>query len=172
MPNTFTLIASSTVGSGGAANIDFSSIPSTYTDLCVLTSLRSTATGNAADFFVYASFNGLTTNRAYRRLEGYNNAAVSDSGTNTAIGITGGSTTTANTFNNGSLYIPNYSLTTINKSYSADWASDNNSSSQYDLGFIAGLWSSTAAINQITITTSTGNLAQHSSAYLYGIKKD
>jgi hypothetical protein len=169
MANTFTLIASSTVGAGGAASIDFSSIPSTYTDLVVLTSLRSTATGSAADFFVYASFNGLTTNRTYRRIEGYNGLAGSDNGSNYPVGITGGSTTTASIFNNGSFYIPNYSSTTINKSYSADWASENPSAVNYDLGFIAGLWSSTAAINQITITVSTGNLAEYSTAYLYGI---
>jgi hypothetical protein len=35
MANTFELIASSTVGSGGAANIDFTSIPATFTDLCL-----------------------------------------------------------------------------------------------------------------------------------------
>ena len=33
MANTYTLIASLTVGSGGAANIEFTSIPATYTDL-------------------------------------------------------------------------------------------------------------------------------------------
>jgi hypothetical protein len=42
MANTFTLIASSTVGSGGAASIDFTSISSTYTDLVVKLSLRNT----------------------------------------------------------------------------------------------------------------------------------
>jgi hypothetical protein len=42
MANTYTLIASSvTVGSGGAANIEFTSIPATYTDLVsALSSLR------------------------------------------------------------------------------------------------------------------------------------
>jgi hypothetical protein len=170
MANTFELIASSTVGSGGAASINFASIPSTYTDLAVFTSTRSTATGSGADFFTYASFNGLTTNRTYRRVEGYNGLAGSDSGSNYPVGVSGGSTTTADLFSNGFFYVPNYSSTTINKSYSADWASTNNSTINYDLGFIAGLWSSTAAINQITITVSTGNLAQYSSAYLYGVK--
>lgn len=170
MPNTYTLIASSTVGSGGAANIDFTSIPSTYTDLAVLVSCRTTATGTAADFFLFASFNGLTTNRIYKRLEGYNGGAGSDSGTNTAAGMMGGTTATANTFSNNFIYIPNYSLTSINKSYSVDFASESNNSTQYDLGFFTGLWSSTAAINQITLSPSGGNFAQYSTAYLYGIK--
>jgi hypothetical protein len=33
---TYTLINSVTVGSGGAANIEFTSIPATYTDLNLL----------------------------------------------------------------------------------------------------------------------------------------
>ena len=40
MATTFTKIASVTVGSGGASSIDFTSIPSTYTDLCVKLSTR------------------------------------------------------------------------------------------------------------------------------------
>ena len=40
MAVTFTQIASVTVGSGGAASIDFTSIPSTYTDLCIKTSIK------------------------------------------------------------------------------------------------------------------------------------
>ena len=42
MPDTFIKIASVTVGSGGASSIDFTSIPSTYTDLVVVHSLRGT----------------------------------------------------------------------------------------------------------------------------------
>ena len=33
MANTYKLIASNTVGSGGSSGIDFTSIPATYTDL-------------------------------------------------------------------------------------------------------------------------------------------
>jgi hypothetical protein len=36
MATTYDLISSVTVGSGGAANIEFTSIPATYTDLVVL----------------------------------------------------------------------------------------------------------------------------------------
>jgi hypothetical protein len=38
--NTYTLISSVTVGSGGAANMGFTSIPATYTDLLVKLSAR------------------------------------------------------------------------------------------------------------------------------------
>ena len=40
MANTFVLLASTTVGSGGASSIDFTSIPATYTDLVVKVSGR------------------------------------------------------------------------------------------------------------------------------------
>ena len=42
MANTYTLISSVTVGSGGAANIEFTSIPATYTDLLLKLSTRTT----------------------------------------------------------------------------------------------------------------------------------
>ena len=45
MANTYTLIASSTAGSGGAAYIEFTSIPNTYTDLLVMLSLRTAGGG-------------------------------------------------------------------------------------------------------------------------------
>jgi hypothetical protein len=50
MANTFELIASSTVGSGGAANIDFTSIPATYTDLCLKFICATTRSALAEDF--------------------------------------------------------------------------------------------------------------------------
>ena len=42
MPDTFSKITTVTVGSGGAANITFSSIPQVYTDLCIKISARTT----------------------------------------------------------------------------------------------------------------------------------
>ena len=65
MPNTFTLIASSTVGAGGASSIDFTSIPSTYTDLCLKVSARSTATDTNVN--MYVKFNGSTSGYSGRQ---------------------------------------------------------------------------------------------------------
>jgi hypothetical protein len=45
MATTYEIISSVTVGSGGAANIEFTSIPATYTDLYVLASIRSNRSG-------------------------------------------------------------------------------------------------------------------------------
>jgi hypothetical protein len=46
MANTFELITSSTVGSGGAASITFTAIPQTYTDLKILYSTRNSGSGD------------------------------------------------------------------------------------------------------------------------------
>jgi hypothetical protein len=165
MPNTFTLIASSTVGSGGAASIEFTSIPATYTDLVVRTSVRSTGVATSLDI----GFNGSTASFTNKFLQGSGSAATSGTLARYA-GLTTGSDQTASTFANCEIYIPNYAGST-NKSFSGDAVQENNATLSY-AGLVANLWSNTSAINQITLTNSTGNFAQHSTAYLYGIKKD
>jgi len=166
MPNTFELIASSTVGSGGAASIDFTSIPSTFTDLVVKYSIRTTGAAVATGGFI--TFNGSTTGYTYRRLEGTGAAAGSQNGSARYAGVDTGTSATANTFSSAEVYIPNYAGST-NKSYSADSVSENNATTAYTW-FVAGLWSNTAAITSISISDDTFNLGQYSTAYLYGVK--
>jgi len=60
MANTYKLISSVTVGSGGAATIGFTSIPATYTDLLLSYSGRIDQTGNVRQ--VDISFNSNTSN--------------------------------------------------------------------------------------------------------------
>ena len=66
MPVTYQKIASVTVGSGGAASIDFTSIPSTYTDLALYHSLRS---DNSEDYYGL-QFNSSSSSFSSRRLQG------------------------------------------------------------------------------------------------------
>jgi hypothetical protein len=172
MPNTFTLIASSTVGSGGAANITFSAIPSTYTDLCLVLSLRGAASADWADNLI--KFNSTTAN--YTNKYVYGNGASALPGSNAYAGSGGyiggapASTNTANTFNNTIVYIPNYAGST-NKSYSVDAVAEANATTAYQ-HILAGLWSDTSVISSIVLVTDNGaNYAQYSSAYLYGIIK-
>jgi hypothetical protein len=165
MPNTFELIASSTVGSGGASSIDFTSIPSTYTDLCLKYSIRA---ASGAVGYVKLTLNGSTSSFTTRSIESDGSTAYSFSDTNIA-GTFAASTYTANTFSNNDLYIPNYAGST-NKSYSTDSVTENNATQAFAT-LTAGLWSNTAAINAITLTlSSAANLAQYSTAYLYGVK--
>jgi len=169
MANTFTKIASVTVNAGGgAASIDFTSIPSTYTDLCVKISAR--CTGGGAFGGIYIAFNGSSANYSLIYLGIASTSPVSYTrsafGTNHLYYIPSTSAT-ANTFGNGEIYIPNYTSSNY-KSLSADGANEDNATSIYE-GISAGLWSVTSAINQLTFTTS-GNFTQYSTATLYGIK--
>lgn len=170
MANTYTLIASSTVGAGGAASFDFTSIPSTYTDILVKYSCRlATSTGNGD---MLLKFNGnATANMTDKQLQGTGSSATSFSDGTLAAQYIGPATPfsyTANTFSNGEIYVPNYAGA-ANKSVSGDGVNENNASTAWAF-FSAVLWSSTAAINQITIYPATGTLAQYSTAYLYGVK--
>jgi len=163
MANTMTLIASSTVGSGGAASIDFISIPSTYTDLVLEYSTRAAA---GAQYAILISFNGSSASFTGKYLQG-NGASASSGSSAQFIGIAPGSGYTANSFGNGSVYIPNYAGAT-NKSFSADDVIETNATTTYaDLS--AGLWSNTAAITSISIAPSSTTFVQYSTAYLYGV---
>lgn len=167
MPNTYTLIASSTVGAGGVASIVFSSIPQTYTDLVIKLSIRSEGTSTNA---VLLQLNGSSANGSIRALEGNGSAASVWTDTSSYAGNIPPSTYTANNFSNNEVYIPNYAGST-NKSSSVDSVTENNATAALaDLQ--ANLWSNTAAVTSITLNRNgTNNFAQYSTAYLYGISK-
>ena len=168
MANTFELIASSTVGSGGASSIDFTSIPSTYTDLQINWSLRTNNDPDAGNYGLVAiSFNGSTANITRRNLLGSGSAASSGSTTNAQIAIDG-LNNTASTFASGMFFLPNYAGST-NKSVSIDNVMEQNSTTTY-MQLAAVLWSQTAAITQLTLSAVSGSFVQYSTAYLYGVK--
>ena len=164
MANTFIKIASVTVGSGGAASIDFTSIPSTYTDLCLKISGRSTGT----DDQIWIAFNGSTTGFSNKVLFGSAPSAASTSVARFVAYQTPGTGTTANTFGNSEIYIPNYAGSN-NKSNSGDAAWEQNATTAY-LALNASLWSNSAAITSISLSPSNTTFAQYSTATLYGIK--
>lgn len=156
------LISSVTVGAGGAASINFTSIPGTYTDLVLVLSPRATSTTAS----ITIAFNGSTASFTGRYLQG--NAASATSTTSTTfIGTSSISTDTASTFGSLQLLIPNYAGS-ANKTFLVDTVSENNGTTAYAQIF-GGMWSNTAAITEVTL--SLANFAQYSSASLYGILK-
>ena len=159
---TYTLINSATVGSGGAANIEFTSIPSTYTDLNILLSSR----GTVDSFNVNVRFNGSASNYSQIRVQGSGSAATSATDTEITL-LNVRSTYTANTFSNGSVYIPNYTSSNF-KSVSVDTATENNATVNRNI-LNAGLWSDTSAITSVNLIVASGDFTQYSTAYLYGI---
>lgn len=170
MANTFTKIASVTVGSGGAATINFTSIPSTYTDLCVELSLRDGTAAQSVNANIIFNNNGSAIYSA-RRLYASGSGAGSDSysGLTSMPGIwVNSATSTSNTFANIMIYIPNYSGSS-NKSISIDSVTENNATTAFS-GLTAGLFASTTAITDINFSTGS-NFVQYSTATLYGISK-
>jgi hypothetical protein len=166
-------IQSVTVTASTAAAIEFTAIPGTFDDLAVFLSTRVSTTGGDGTESLLLQFNGDTgSNYSWRRVRGDGSGAASTSGTSVTamtIGYTNAAAATASTFGNGLIYIPNYAGST-NKSVSSDTVSENNATAAYQ-AFIAGLWSSTAAITSIKIYQASGNIVQYSTATLYGIRK-
>lgn len=163
---TFELIASSTVGAGGASSIDFASIPSTYTDLCIKFSLRSDRAVEIDDQIIVKP-NNSSSSLTYVHARGNGATATSGTVNRTYVPSAG---TTSSTFGNGEIYIFNYAGS-ANKSFCVDTVSENNATTGYD-SIQAVLWSNTAAINQVVIAPVSGTgFVQYSTAYLYGISK-
>ena len=155
-----------------AASVTFDNIPQTgYTDLKVVMSAR----GDGASGIFVCQFNGATTNLSSRVLYGINGNATGSStysDENSIWGYTTNSGSTANTFGNAEIYIPNYASSN-NKSVSIDAVNETNAADGRQI-INAGLWSSSAAITSITLLSKTGgnagtNFTQYSTFSLYGL---
>lgn len=166
MPFTYIKIASVAVGSGGSSSMTFSSIPQTYTDLKLVVSGRSSDT----NFGYLIKLNNSSTGYSGRWIEGVGTSAISYSSGNELGGYLTFSTQTANTFCNSEAYIPNYT-SSLNKSYTIESVQESNSATGVYSTFGGQLWANTDAITSIVLTINT-LFVQHTTATLYGIKKD
>jgi hypothetical protein len=168
MANTYQLISSVTVGSGGASSINFTSIPQTYTDLLIKLSARTSQAGVVDNIFI--KFNGSSSNYTYKFIYGSGSTSGASTGTDSVTSLVDGNGATSNTFGNAEWYIPNYTSSN-NKAYNADDVMENNATAAYQ-ELWAHLWSDTSAITSIAFTSaSSSNFLQYTTAYLYGIKK-
>jgi hypothetical protein len=167
MANTFELINSYTA-TGSVANISFTSIPATFTDLVLKMSLRSSVTDSSDPYDLIFTLNATST-IASKVLRGNGSAAASNSITDRILRAGAvPSNWTASTFSNGEIYIPNYAGSQ-NKSWSSDAVTENNATAA-DMSIVAGLTSIGVAVTSITIAPLAGNFVQYSTAYLYGVK--
>jgi hypothetical protein len=172
MAFTYSKLAEVTLASG-AATINFTNIPQNYTDLVMKLSLRQDTTNFGSG--ITMTFNSNTSSLySMRSLRGdpSSSSASSASETNltsTFVGVT--QMNTASTFTNMEMYIPNYASTTTAKSVSIDEVTEANQT-EARLYLIANLWNSLVAINQVTLTATSFNFVQHSTATLYGVKAE
>jgi hypothetical protein len=169
---TYTLISSTTIGAGGAANIDLTSIPQTYTDLLLLVSIRGN--GGASYRNVPLRVNNDATLLWQQRLLGGDGSTASSAsysatnGSDMVWGLVADSIPTANAFTSVQYYFSNYASTTINKAVSFEGVAENNASTA-SLRIASAVWYSNNAISRITLTPETGSWIQYTTATLYGI---
>jgi hypothetical protein len=163
--NTYTQIASTTLGSA-SASVTFSSIPATYTDLVIVVQTSSSATN--VDLRI--QFNSDTaTNYSDTHLVGTSSASSSRNTNLTALAVdntgTGGSPSATPDI----LYLINvfnYANTTTFKTSLFRYNSITGTVVEAGVG----LWRATpAAINTIKLFFTTGNLVSGSTFNLYGI---
>jgi hypothetical protein len=170
--SSYESIATVTVGSGGQATVEFTSIPATYKHLQIRAIVRSSTAGN--DAWVNYALNGDTTASNYGNhyLFGTGTSAIAgyNSGSDgNLVGRAMGSASGAdNVFAPNILDILDYANTNKYKVVRNLIGQDNNGSRNL-IGLMSNLWSNTAAINSITFTTAN-NFTQYTSFALYGIK--
>lgn len=154
-----------TVGSGGAASIEFTNIPQDGVDLMVLLSARTDRAGQVQDVLRLDINNDNLGNNI--RLTGDGAFANSASATSMFFGYASAATATAATFSNQSLYISNYTSSSV-KSISGDSVSETNGTEAWQR-LDATSSNNTSPVTQIKFYSSNGNLVAGSTAFLYKI---
>jgi len=163
---TMELVSTITVGSGGAASIEFTGIPGDGKDLQIVLSSRSTSAGTLGLIKINGVSSGGAAGYTHKFLAGSGSSAFSGGDSFYARAFFANRTaSTANTFGNSVIYLPNYT-STVNKSWSSDSVEENNGTDAY-AAIIAGSFTSTSAITSLSVLHESGDLVQHSTASLY-----
>lgn len=171
MANTYELIASSVL-SATATTVTFSSIPQTYTDLVLKTTVRSEYASAQSRYRIYA--NTLSTTSAYN----YASLVSSGATVNQENAFSGqfwysmespAATSTANTFDSNEWYFADYSATTFYKN-ALNYES-SISTNQYQYVAASLLMNSAAITTLYVVMGNSANFSVGSTFYLYGIKK-
>jgi hypothetical protein len=167
MPENYVLLERTELNDT-ATSVTFANIPQTgYTDLKIVCSTRTDYAG-FLDLNMFLNGNA-SSGYSWRRLNGDGGSATSTSSTSAGVipSATLGTTSTANTFANTEIYIPNYTSTT-SKSVSIDAVTENNATTSYQT-FTAGLSTLSTAITSVSFGLGAGNFVANSTFSLYGI---
>lgn len=168
MAVTYEPIATQTLGSA-AATVTFSSIPGTYTDLVVVTSLKSSATPTAYSPTMYFNADATKTNYSFTAMYGDGSSAVAfrwTTSTATQHGVMATAVSATN-FNTGIINIQNYANT---NTYKTVLTRTNDPANVVYV--TAGIWLNTSAITSLSLYAADGNkdFTIGSTFTLYGIK--
>jgi hypothetical protein len=166
----YKLITTTSVTSGTAANITFSSIPTTYTDLKILLTARGNNAGTNVDLTTEFN-NDPSSNSLYTQRYMFGRGGTAPSAGTQSYGqsaIMPGGTWAANYFSNTYIYIPNYNSSSTHKMFWALDASTQDSSSQFTW-YSVNKWASNNAITSIKLFPLTGSFVTGTTASIYGI---
>lgn len=171
MPSTYEPIA--TTSMSGTYIVDFTSIPSSYTDLRLVIVSRSAAGGGTSSGIFVNLNNDYTSLYSVTRLGGDGASAFSNrSSTQTEFNVlpgAAGSGSASNIFSLTTIDLMSYTGST-NKTGLVTCSLDRNGAGTVSRQ--AFLWRNTSAVNRITLTdASNNNWASGSTATLYGILK-
>jgi hypothetical protein len=176
IPTDFESIATVTVGSGGAADVEFTSIPATYTHLQVRAIMQSNRGTYSLDDVFCRINNDVGSNYAFHKLYGDGSSASAENhSTQSYMSISfTSSSATANIFGALVLDVLDYANTNKYKTLRNLGGMDiNGTTAGYGgrIGLISGLWQSTSAVTSIKFYPQNGTqFNQYSHFALYGIK--
>ena len=169
MAVTYEHISTITATTNTGTSFDFTSIPSTYTDL-IIVGRGNSSNGNKDLTMRFNNDSGSNYSGVYMSSDALNNT--------TQYGITGTQTLgfvdyygalNEYEFNTCTINILNYASTSVYKC----WVGQSQSIVLLGSDLIGGQWSSTSAINRVTITSggaATATFAKGSEYSLYGVK--
>jgi len=166
----YELIETIEVGAGGAASIEFTSIPQDGVDLVCVISLRTNKASGNPDAIEFQFNADTASNYTTIWLEGTGSGVAAASTTTNrgyAEHLGQHSAYTSNTFGNTSIYVSNYTSSAA-KSISVDGVTENNSTASYQ-GIAAASWNNSSALTSIKLYSGSNTIVQYSTASLYKI---
>lgn len=170
----FESISTVTVGSGGASDITFSSIPQGYAHLQIRGIAKWSDTSNDRQL-LKIEFNSDIGNNYSRHLMGGNGTGTFVDGVASTTARAGArlissNASYANTFTAYIFDILDYTDTNKYTTVRTLGGFDTNGGSFQEVVLGSFLWQNTAAITSIKLLPGSANLAQYSKFALYGIK--
>ena len=168
----FESIATVTVGSGGAASIEFTSISGSYQHLQIRLVARSTASDTNGDLKIQVN-SDTGSNYAYHRLIGSGAAASAEGFSSSSAAeiiyrCYTAANATASVFGAGIIDILDYASTSKTKTLRSFGGHDRNGAGVVTVNSV--LWNSTSAITALKLTPSANNFAEYTTAALYGVR--
>ena len=165
-PPVFESIATVTVGAGGAASVEFTSIPSTYQHLEVRWIAKVTTGATRLRVQINSD---TTTNYSTHLLLGDGTAYAAGAANTDRIAISAAVNAASGTsFGAGVVSVLDYKDTNKYKTVRTLSGVDYNTSGEIALN--SGAWRSTSAVTSLKFLMDSGNIDQYSSLALYGIK--